>query len=1007
MNATLHPLLSTIKTYIIIPYAIYGGAEVYLLNHLKDVDPSQVCFVFLARNNKLQQKLLQKKFECVHIDPPALIQFLQTKKASRVLFYNSKTVYVLLTKLKQQMPNLTIIEVIHSFMSWQDSMHNISRSAINKIFTVSNTVAKQWKLSTPYQVLPPVIDANIFRSTLRVKQNKITIGTVARFSPEKNLTKVVDIAARLDDNYQFVIVGEDGGTKKALQHYIKTKNLSHRVILKDYRDDIEQEYATFDLFLLTSTIEGTPITILEAQAMGIPVIAPNVGAIAEMLKEADYLYPAATLDQALADKIKQMTLPPTIKSSTQDKHKSQDTHKHKLPLNMYELVKRDAQKNTTSKSLFDLPVFQTKYKILAISYSCGYGGAEKVLYDYLKILSQNPIFEISLAITVEKGHRYQAFCDLGINMVDLTKTNNKYTLLSALMLKSHVVFNSNEFQAYSIAHEAKIKSAASFINIGILHSTQTFFVNLIKTHAASLDAIIAIHDRIKDRLIALGLDSKRIHVIQNGIDLEYYHRRQTKEQAKQLLGIDPSTKVFLYAGRLAVEKNVTSIIKAFESLQHPDTKLLIVGSHDKSQQSTWSHIQAELKQAKQTDYIGYQQDPRLYYEAADYHVMASFTEGMPLSLLECSAYGIPTIGTDVGDISSLVTQDTGYLVTLSQEYPLTHGQVFNKTDYDKYTQLLKRALADKETDSKSASLLSTMRTKHNIAKARYSIESLFLHHLFETQVITNPCLDNKLTVVLLSHERYSETEACLRALCNTRESEDYEILIIENGSSSETVSKIQQLVQSNPIARVVISPQNLGVSGGRNLALKHTNTQYIMFLDNDTIPLPQWYPPLKQALITNARLAAVSSVLLNRDKTVQNAGIKFMLHKQILTTSNYTTIQDNIDACTGGATIWDANLLRLQGGLNEDYFIGFEDFELAIKSKLLGFDHTSIATSAIIHDHKRNNADYEATRWRKNTILESGTKFWNNWGLDCLHQLRLTPLPQASTSSLRITTTKS
>ncbi len=278
----LSPLLSDKeKTYIIIPYSIYGGAEVYLSNYLEGQDPSKVALVFLANNIPMQRKW-QATYECIGADLARLASILIKKEARRVLFYNSRVVYQTLAKIKQS-HKFEFVEIVHSYLHWQDSMHGVLRSAVDKTFCVAHAVAKQWGLAN-YEVLPPKIDAKRFKLPKRTRPNKITIGTVARLSPEKNLFKIFEIAALLDDRFDFVIVGADGGSKKDLQKQARAKGLVDRVHFRDYTAEVEKEYATFDLFLLTSNVEGTPLTILEAMAAELPIVASNVGAIKEMLE---------------------------------------------------------------------------------------------------------------------------------------------------------------------------------------------------------------------------------------------------------------------------------------------------------------------------------------------------------------------------------------------------------------------------------------------------------------------------------------------------------------------------------------------------------------------------------------------------------------------------------------------------------------------------------------------------------------------------------------------------
>jgi len=284
--------------YIVIPYSIYGGGEVYIKNHIEAGTFKDVNLIFFGKNNELYR--LMRKSTPTHVlgGINDLQKFLEKNSATNVTFYNSASVAKTLMSLKSKL-NLTITEIVHSTMKWSDSMHGVNRSLIDHYYVVASKVASDWGIKE-FTLLPPKIDESKFKIP-KIKNTRFTVGTVARFSPEKNLKKIVDIASFLDERFLFVIVGKDGGSKKEVENYIKLKNLSSMFEIKDYREDIENEYARFDCFLLTSKVEGTPITILEAKSADLPVIAPDVGAIREMLDPSvDIIYGSNDPAQAIS-----------------------------------------------------------------------------------------------------------------------------------------------------------------------------------------------------------------------------------------------------------------------------------------------------------------------------------------------------------------------------------------------------------------------------------------------------------------------------------------------------------------------------------------------------------------------------------------------------------------------------------------------------------------------------------------------------------------------------------
>ena len=77
----------------------------------------------------------------------------------------------------------------------------------------------------------------------------------------------------------------DGPERGALEKAIDECGLVGRFALKGHLEDMDSFYRGLDLYLNTSVHEGIPMTILEAMARGLPVIAPQVGGIGEIIED--------------------------------------------------------------------------------------------------------------------------------------------------------------------------------------------------------------------------------------------------------------------------------------------------------------------------------------------------------------------------------------------------------------------------------------------------------------------------------------------------------------------------------------------------------------------------------------------------------------------------------------------------------------------------------------------------------------------------------------------------
>lgn len=114
------------------------------------------------------------------------------------------------------------------------------------------------------------------------------VGYVGRIMPEKDLETWLRAAAVLaleQASARLVLVGDgrDGKTQRQLEALAQSLGIGERVIFTGYRRELLPAYASFDIFLLTSRREGLPNSLLEAMAMGVPVVTTDVAGAKELV----------------------------------------------------------------------------------------------------------------------------------------------------------------------------------------------------------------------------------------------------------------------------------------------------------------------------------------------------------------------------------------------------------------------------------------------------------------------------------------------------------------------------------------------------------------------------------------------------------------------------------------------------------------------------------------------------------------------------------------------------
>jgi glycosyltransferase involved in cell wall biosynthesis len=110
------------------------------------------------------------------------------------------------------------------------------------------------------------------------------VGAVGRLVPIKDLPLLVRAFARVAEarpDARLVVVG-DGPERAAIEAAVGAAGLAGRATLLGWRQDLAAIYADLDLLAVSSKNEGTPLAVVEAFAAGVPVVATDVGGVADM-----------------------------------------------------------------------------------------------------------------------------------------------------------------------------------------------------------------------------------------------------------------------------------------------------------------------------------------------------------------------------------------------------------------------------------------------------------------------------------------------------------------------------------------------------------------------------------------------------------------------------------------------------------------------------------------------------------------------------------------------------
>lgn len=157
-----------------------------------------------------------------------------------------------------------------------------------------------------------------FREQWHIPQDAKLVTIVGRLVPVKNHALFLDAAAKIhavDSRVRFAIVG-DGDLRAALESQVDQLGLREVVTFTGWQQDVLEVYAGSDMLVISSVNEGTPFTVIEALAAGVPIVATAVGGLPDLLEGGKFgaLVPSENADALAAAVLNTLKQPPDTAS---------------------------------------------------------------------------------------------------------------------------------------------------------------------------------------------------------------------------------------------------------------------------------------------------------------------------------------------------------------------------------------------------------------------------------------------------------------------------------------------------------------------------------------------------------------------------------------------------------------------------------------------------------------------------------------------------------------------
>ena len=240
----------------------------------------------------------------------------------------------------------------------------------------------------------------------------------------------------------------------------------------------------------------------------------------------------------------------------------------------------------------------------------------------------------------------------------------------------------------------------------------------------------------------------------------------------------------------------------------------------------------------------------------------------------------------------------------------------------------------------------------------------------------------KASIVIPVFNKLELTRQCLTTLASATTMPEYEVIVVDNASTDGTAEFLAALGGD---VQVIRNQENHGFAIACNQGAKAARGEFLLFLNNDTIPTEGWLNALVDEVERHPDVAVVGSKLLYEDGTIQHAGVAFSriwfspyhIYRGFPAAAPVVNRRREFQCVTAACMLVRREVFECVGGFDDGYRNGFEDVDLCLKIGERGWKIVYQPNSVVYHlesqtpgrkAHERENSKRLLARW--------GHKWW-------------------------------
>lgn len=222
-----------------------------------------------------------------------------------------------------------------------------------------------------------------------------------------------------------------------------------------------------------------------------------------------------------------------------------------------------------------------------------------------------------------------------------------------------------------------------------------------------------------------------------------------------------------------------------------------------------------------------------------------------------------------------------------------------------------------------------------------------------------------ISAIVITHASEDTVGACLNSILESAKHAKaaIELIVVDNASPDGTAAVVRKHF---PTAKLIASKENLGYAKAVNVGLREARGDYVLILNPDCILATEALHQLLSFTESDERIGIVGPMLLNCDGTLQPSGrraqrlihialsligLRGAVEVRLLGKGrDYRTASD-VEEVSGAAMFCRRKALMEVGGMDERFFLYFEDVDLCIRARKLGWRISYCPNARVVHLH--------------------------------------------------------